>query len=131
MLVGNELHCCSATGCDSSDERAGPRSTVYIHDHGVQAPYLLWTKLTAQKIAKLRAELEHTAPAAGPSEWTAASELAEVEKLAEMGVIVRPGSPTKSKKGKGKAKEAATGHVVFVDAKEDCKSSLLRIVVVR
>lgn len=78
-----------------------------------------------QKIAKLRAELESTAPVAGPSEWTAASELAEVEKLAEMGVIVRPGSPAKSKKGKGK--ETATGHVVFVDAKEDCESTGSRI----
>ncbi|RSH83567.1 uncharacterized protein EHS24_007255 [Apiotrichum porosum] len=70
-----------------------------------------------KKIAKLRAELEVTAPVAGPSsEWTAASELAEVEKLAEMGVIVRPSSSA-SRKGKGK--DVPSGHVVFVEAKED------------
>lgn len=77
------------------------------------------THTDSQKIAKLRAELESTAPVAGPSEWTAASELAEVEKLAEMGVIVRPGSQTKSKKGKGK--QVPSGHVLFVDDRKDCK----------
>ena len=65
----------------------------------------------------MRAELEITAPVAGPSsEWTAASELAELEKLAEMGVVLQP-QPS-NRKGKGKAQ---TGHIVFVDEVEACE----------
>lgn len=46
-----------------------------------------------------------------------------MEKLAEMGVIVQPAeeSSTKSKKGKGKAKDLPAGHVLFVDDREDCE----------
>lgn len=80
-----------------------------------------------EKIAKLRTELEITAPAAGASgEWSAASELAEVEKLAEMGVVVRPRAEvaTTRSKGKGKAREIPNeGHVVFVDDKGECECS--------
>lgn len=78
--------------------------------------------LDPQRILKLRAELEVTAPAAEPSsEWSAASELAEVEKLAEMGVILKPQEPMSAKaKGKAKAKMLPAGHVVFVDEREDC-----------
>ncbi|KAL0255420.1 hypothetical protein I308_100224 [Cryptococcus tetragattii IND107] len=57
-------------------------------------------------ITKLRAELEVTSPASHTSEeWSAASELAEVEKLAEMGVVLSPA--LSSKKGKGKSKAPA------------------------
>ncbi|WRT66573.1 uncharacterized protein IL334_003532 [Kwoniella shivajii] len=76
-----------------------------------------------KKITRLRAELEITAPVAGPSstssstsEWDAAAELAEVEKLAEMGIILRPQEGS-SKKGKGKGKAPAAGHVIFADDK--------------
>jgi U3 small nucleolar RNA-associated protein 11 len=74
----------------------------------------------------LRAELEITAPpasasaSAGPSsEWSAAEELAEVEKLAEMGVVINPQASTRKGKGKGKAPQQ--GHVVFADGKEECE----------
>jgi U3 small nucleolar RNA-associated protein 11 len=76
----------------------------------------------------LRAELEITAPpasaSAGPSsEWSAAEELAEVEKLAEMGVVINPqASRTGKGKGKGKGKAPQQGHVVFADGKEECES---------
>ncbi|KAE8538544.1 hypothetical protein D1P53_004905 [Cryptococcus gattii VGV] len=69
-------------------------------------------------ITKLRAELEVTSPASHTSEeWSAASELAEVEKLAEMGVVLSPA--LSSKKGKGKSKAPAEGHVVFVDDRDE------------
>ncbi|OXG89591.1 U3 small nucleolar RNA-associated protein 11 [Cryptococcus neoformans A2-102-5] len=69
-------------------------------------------------ITKLRAELEVTAPASsGTEEWSAASELAEVEKLAEMGVVLSPA--LSRKKGKGKGKAPAEGHVIFVDDRAD------------
>jgi len=75
---------------------------------------------------KLRRELEITAPAAGPSsEWSAAAELDEVEKLAAMGVVLQPREeivPGKWK-GKGKAKGLPTGHVVFADGRDECKSN--------
>ncbi|WVQ81767.1 hypothetical protein IAT38_003892 [Cryptococcus sp. DSM 104549] len=73
-----------------------------------------------KKIAKLRAELEITAPAAGASsaEWSAASELTEVMKLAEMGIVINPeASSSRRKKGKGRA--PAQGHVVFADGREE------------
>ncbi|KAL1411620.1 hypothetical protein Q8F55_002584 [Vanrija albida] len=74
-----------------------------------------------KKILKLRAELEVSAPVAGPSsEWTAASELAEVEKLAEMGVVIRPEQP--KSKGKGKGRAPAQGHVVFAEGKAEFDS---------
>ncbi|WWD17081.1 hypothetical protein CI109_101518 [Kwoniella shandongensis] len=73
-----------------------------------------------KKITKLRAELEITAPVAGPSsEWTAASELAEVEKLAEMGIVLQPRDVSGGRKGKGKGKAPAAGHVVFVDGRTE------------
>ncbi|WVQ99626.1 hypothetical protein IAU59_006763 [Kwoniella sp. CBS 9459] len=77
-----------------------------------------------KKITKLRAELEVTAPVAGPSsgvDWDAASELAEVEKLAEMGIVLRPQAAS-SRKGKGKGKAPAAGHVVFADDREEFNS---------
>ena len=68
-----------------------------------------------------------TAPAAGPSsEWSAAAELAEVEKLAEMGIVLKPREPVvkdrkgRGIKGKGKAKDTG-GHVVFAEDEEECK----------
>ncbi len=72
----------------------------------------------------LRAELEVTAPVAGPSsEWSAASELAEVEKLAEMGVVLKPQQPmTKKARGKARADLLPMGHLVFVDEREECES---------
>lgn len=42
-----------------------------------------------------------------------------MEKLADMGVIIRP--TTSSRKGKAK-QVPSEGHVVFVDSKEDCES---------
>lgn len=77
-----------------------------------------------QKIARLRAQLEVTAPAAGPSseEWGAAQELAEVEKLAEMGVVVDPSAGLKRSKGKGKARDVpSNGHVVFAEDRSECE----------
>ncbi|CAK9780745.1 small-subunit processome [Cutaneotrichosporon oleaginosum] len=70
-----------------------------------------------KKITRLRAQLEVTAPAGGSEEWGAAQELAEVEKLAEMGVVLDPSAALKSKsKGKGRARDApSTGHVVFAE----------------
>ncbi|ODN80628.1 hypothetical protein L202_02813 [Cryptococcus amylolentus CBS 6039] len=68
-------------------------------------------------ISKIRAELEVTAPSSSSSdEWTAASELAEVEKLAEMGIVL---NPRQSKKGKGKGKAPAEGHVVFAEDRSE------------
>lgn len=43
-----------------------------------------------------------------------------MEKLAEMGVVLSPA--LSSKKGKGKNKAPAEGHVVFVDDRDECKS---------
>jgi hypothetical protein len=83
--------------------------------------------IVVQKVAKLRRELEITAPAAGPSsEWTAASELEEVEKLAAMGVILQPRDQAASslRKGKGKATGLPTGHVVFADGRDECESEI-------
>ncbi|WVQ73937.1 hypothetical protein IAR50_003518 [Cryptococcus sp. DSM 104548] len=66
-------------------------------------------------ISRIRAELEVTAPSSSSSdEWTAASELAEVEKLAEMGIVL---NPRLSKKAKGKA--PAEGHVVFAESRSE------------
>ncbi len=64
-----------------------------------------------------------TAAAGGSEEWGAAQELAEVEKLAEMGVVLDPSAATKSKgKGKGKARDApSTGHIVFAEDRTECE----------
>lgn len=64
-----------------------------------------------------------TAAAGSSDEWGAAQELAEVEKLAEMGVVVDPNAATKSKgKGKGKAREVPSyGHVVFAEDRTECE----------
>ncbi|TYJ58731.1 hypothetical protein B9479_000567 [Cryptococcus floricola] len=68
-------------------------------------------------ISKIRAELEVTAPSSSSNdEWTAASELAEVEKLVEMGIVL---NPRQSKKGKGKGKAPAEGHVVFAEDRSE------------
>lgn len=75
-----------------------------------------------KQIAKLRKELEITAPTAGPSdEWSAAAELAEVERLAEMGVVVNPSGSTGKKRNKGKGKDVPTGHVIFAHGKDECE----------
>jgi hypothetical protein len=64
-----------------------------------------------------------TAPAAVPgAEWSAASELAEVEKLAEMGVVLRPIEPTVKGKGKAKAITTPAGHIVFAEDEAECES---------
>jgi U3 small nucleolar RNA-associated protein 11 len=71
----------------------------------------------------LRRELEASSPT-GPGkegEWDAAAELAEVEKLAEMGIILKPRGETSSQR-KGKGKVAPSGHVIFVDGREECMS---------
>lgn len=77
----------------------------------------------------MRQELEVTAPAASSGEWDAAAELAEVEKLAEMGIVLNPqasGSGSGSRaKGKGKAVTTG-GHVVFAEGKEECKLCISR-----
>ena len=86
-----------------------------------------------KQILKLRAELEITAPQAGPSsEWSAASELAEVEKLAEMGVILRPAESASAKlKEKAKLKALPVGHVLFVEERKDCKLRRLSTVLTK
>ncbi|ORX35706.1 small-subunit processome [Kockovaella imperatae] len=69
-------------------------------------------------IGKLRRELEVTAPGASSSEWDAAAELAEVEKLAEMGVVLQP-RESQSSKRKGKGRAPPTGHVLFADGRDE------------
>lgn len=72
-----------------------------------------------------------TAPAAGPSsEWSAASELAEVERMAEMGIVLKPSEEGRRRKGKGKAREMPAGHVVFVDDREECKFKSLELLLI-
>ncbi|KAL7421977.1 hypothetical protein Q5752_003749 [Cryptotrichosporon argae] len=69
---------------------------------------------------KIKTQLQITAPTSG--KWDAAAELAEVEKLAEMGVVVGPVAGTSGSAkgtGKGKGKAPASGHVVFVDGREE------------
>ena len=74
-----------------------------------------------QRIDRLRRELEASSPSGtGEGEWDAAAELAEVEKLAEMGIVLKPrDESSSSRKGKGKA--APSGHVIFVDGREECE----------
>jgi len=68
--------------------------------------------------------LEASSPQSGDGDWDAAAELAEVEKLAEMGIVLKPrDESSSSRKGKGKA--APSGHVIFVDGREECESSTL------
>ncbi|WVW84145.1 hypothetical protein I302_106174 [Kwoniella bestiolae CBS 10118] len=81
-----------------------------------------------KKVRDLKTQLQITASSsiAGPSnssdpnsEWDAIAELAEVEKLAEMGIVLKPSHDGPSnKKGKGKGK-APSGHVIFADDKEE------------
>lgn len=63
-----------------------------------------------QRIGKIKAELEISTPEASGSGWDASAELAEVEKLADMGVVLS--RQPSSRKGKGKA---VAGHLVFTD----------------
>jgi hypothetical protein len=74
-----------------------------------------------QRIDRLRRELEVASPpGSGEGDWDAAAELAEVEKLAEMGIVLKPrDESSNSRKGKGKA--APSGHVIFVDGREECE----------
>jgi hypothetical protein len=75
-----------------------------------------------QRIDRLRRELEAASPQSGEGDWDAAAELAEVEKLAEMGIVLKPrDESSSSRKGKGKA--APSGHVIFVDGREECEST--------
>jgi U3 small nucleolar RNA-associated protein 11 len=76
-----------------------------------------------QRIDRLRRELEAASTQSGEGDWDAAAELAEVEKLAEMGIVLKPRNESSSRKGKGKA--APSGHVIFVDGREECESSTL------
>jgi hypothetical protein len=76
-----------------------------------------------QRIDRLRRELEAASPQSGEGDWDAAAELAEVEKLAEMGIVLKPrDESSSSRKGKGKA--APSGHVIFVDGREECELPL-------
>ena len=75
-------------------------------------------------MAKLRSELEVTAPGAA-GEWTAAAELAEVEKMAEMGVVLTPREePQSSSSRKGKGKAPPKGHIIFAANKAECESRI-------
>jgi U3 small nucleolar RNA-associated protein 11 len=77
-----------------------------------------------QRIDRLRRELEASSPQSGDGDWDAAAELAEVEKLAAMGIVLKPrDESSSSRKGKGKA--APSGHVIFVDGREECESPTL------
>ncbi|WWC70004.1 uncharacterized protein I206_103948 [Kwoniella pini CBS 10737] len=76
-----------------------------------------------KKIRELRTSLEISNSIIGPNgigssseEWDAMAELAEVEKLAEMGIIIKPQDETIKRKGKGKT---SVGHVVFANGKEE------------
>lgn len=70
----------------------------------------------------MRRELESTAPKASEGEeWDAAAELAEVEKLAEMGVVLQAQEDNRTRKGKAKALPPS-GHVIFVEGREECMS---------
>jgi U3 small nucleolar RNA-associated protein 11 len=70
----------------------------------------------------LRRELEASSPTGSgkEGEWDAAAELAEVEKLAEMGIVLKPREESSGRKGKGKA-TPPSGHVIFVEGREECK----------
>ena len=75
----------------------------------------------------MRRELEASSPTGSGKEgdWDAAAELAEVEKLAEMGIILKPRDEgSSSRKGKGKA--VPSGHVIFVDGRDECESTEFR-----
>ena len=75
----------------------------------------------------MRRELEASSPAGSGKEgdWEAAAELAEVEKLAEMGIVLKPRDEgSTSRKGKGKA--VPSGHVIFVDGRDECESTEFR-----
>lgn len=72
---------------------------------------------------------------AGPSGssgiWDAAAEVAEVEKLAEMGVVLsRRKSESSSTSRKGKGKETV-GHIVFAEVGENVTTGELAILLGR
>lgn len=86
----------------------------------------------SQKISNIRAELERAAPSSSSSEeWSAAAELAEVEKLAAMGIVLRPRTdPSSSTSGAARArktlaKENPDGHVLFAEDKEECEYGVI------
>ncbi|EIW70548.1 U3 small nucleolar RNA-associated protein 11 [Tremella mesenterica] len=76
-----------------------------------------------KKISKLRRELEVITPPGGSdSDWDAAAELAEVEKLAEMGIVIKAREDGGERKRKGKGKDLPSGHVVFAERQEEFDS---------
>lgn len=69
---------------------------------------------------RLRAEFELISPSSSASdEWSAASELAEVEKLASLGILLKPRElPTKRNKLKA-ALANPSGRLVFADSRDE------------
>ncbi|OCF74270.1 U3 small nucleolar RNA-associated protein 11 [Kwoniella mangroviensis CBS 8886] len=78
-----------------------------------------------KKIRDLKTQLQITAPSgslttetSSSPEWDAIAELAEVEKLAEMGIVLKPSDESTTKR-KGKGKAVTSGHVIFADDKDE------------
>ena len=90
----------------------------------MQDPFML----IVQKVQRLRAEFELLSPPSSSSsnptstsseEWTAASELAEVEKLASLGILLQPRAlPTRRSKLRV-ALANPTGRVVFAENRDE------------
>ncbi|KAK1924064.1 small-subunit processome [Papiliotrema laurentii] len=79
-----------------------------------------------KKIDTLRKELETLLPTKGTyeAEWGPLSELAEIEKLAEMGIVVQPNSSSAGSsraKGKRKAVEVEK-HITFAETPSDLET---------
>lgn len=51
-----------------------------------------------------------------------------MEKLAEMGIVLRPTEDSVKRKGKGKALPPS-GHVIFVDGREECECNVIFIII--
>jgi hypothetical protein len=45
--------------------------------------------------------------------------------MAEMGIVLKPSEESRKRKGKGKAREMPSGHVVFVDDRAECECSVV------
>ncbi|WWD03338.1 hypothetical protein V865_001390 [Kwoniella europaea PYCC6329] len=76
-----------------------------------------------KKIRDLKTQLQITAPSGSSTtetsiEWDAIAELAEVEKLAQMGIVLKPSDESTTKR-KGKGKAVTSGHVIFADGKDE------------